>query len=566
MKKIISILFLMAGMFLSAQPQPIPKGIRTPFILPTSSTGYVGINTTDPEAALDIVSTENGVLVPRLTATQKNNILSPHISELVWDLTAGNFQYWNGTSWIVLGEGSGGDFVPYIGATSDVNLGIHTLRTKQLTIDDGGTGCYIGESGDIDGLFSANSDEQIAVYNYQTDVFHFAYSILKIDNDAEETTLSSKFSQTYGDLDGINDGTTFNIGNNFLDFKSLSGSDGDNFGFAGFQVSPSAGFYFNVYNPDNSRTNFDSYVNGESTKSVETTSDDSAFIVNNVYGISGSTSVQQTPNQFKMSSNIYSDGLFQIYGSQVNIGDIAFEVNGTSVQLDDDNQTVNVKTPTFNIHGFGSVDEGSEDYSDLNIVDKTFTFIGISGADGENLGHGVIQIAPGNNNLINTNNAGTIKSDFIQSQTMVNTDVINFTDSTSTFTKQTSNNWYVGNNAFYGDSGLLGVNPNEFYSYIGDYGNEENNTYIKVDDDAQEINVNAAGGFNWNGQQVLTSNSGVGQGVDDSTTIALTSANLNSTYPGVFTGFKVYCTSIIAGKMVYEKTPSGWVGYTCIIP
>ena len=58
----------------------------------------------------------------------------------------------------------------------------------------------------------------------------------------------------------------------------------------------------------------------------------------------------------------------------------------------------------------------------------------------------------------------------------------------------------------------------------------------------------------------------VDKGVDNATTTALSSATLNSTYPDATTGFKVYCTSIIAGKMVYEKTPSGWVGIAAIVP
>lgn len=58
----------------------------------------------------------------------------------------------------------------------------------------------------------------------------------------------------------------------------------------------------------------------------------------------------------------------------------------------------------------------------------------------------------------------------------------------------------------------------------------------------------------------------VEQGINNSTTVALTSANLNSAYPDAETGFRVYCTAIIAGKMVYEKTPTGWVGMAAIVP
>jgi hypothetical protein len=55
-------------------------------------------------------------------------------------------------------------------------------------------------------------------------------------------------------------------------------------------------------------------------------------------------------------------------------------------------------------------------------------------------------------------------------------------------------------------------------------------------------------------------------GVNNSTTLALTSANLNSTYPSATTGFRVYCVAIIAGAMVYEKTTTGWIGTAVTIP
>lgn len=55
-------------------------------------------------------------------------------------------------------------------------------------------------------------------------------------------------------------------------------------------------------------------------------------------------------------------------------------------------------------------------------------------------------------------------------------------------------------------------------------------------------------------------------GVNNTTTVILSSATLNSIYPTATTGFRVYCTSIIAGAMTYEKTPTGWLGFACVIP
>lgn len=63
----------------------------------------VGINTTSPDAsaALDVTSTTMGVLVSRMTQAQRNAIVSPAISLLIYqtDGSAG-FYFYNGTNWL----------------------------------------------------------------------------------------------------------------------------------------------------------------------------------------------------------------------------------------------------------------------------------------------------------------------------------------------------------------------------------------------------------------------------------------------------------------------------------
>lgn len=51
------------------------------------------------------------------------------------------------------------------------------------------------------------------------------------------------------------------------------------------------------------------------------------------------------------------------------------------------------------------------------------------------------------------------------------------------------------------------------------------------------------------------------------TTTGLSTSMLNSTYPNAKAGDKIVCTSIVAGKMVYECTAaSTWIGYTVLVP
>lgn len=104
----------------------------------------VGIGTTNPQAALDVRSGNNGLLIPRvsLSATNVATILTPTISELVYNTNTSTpganqvlpgFYYWSGTSWIRLIasnqpsndwglNGNNATNTNFIGTTNDVNL------------------------------------------------------------------------------------------------------------------------------------------------------------------------------------------------------------------------------------------------------------------------------------------------------------------------------------------------------------------------------------------------------------------------------------------------------------
>ncbi len=81
---IIIILFLLANTFIFAQ--------------------NVGINTTSPDnsAALDVTSTDKGVLVPRMTTTQRTAISTPATGLLVYDTTLGAFYFYSGAAWTAI--------------------------------------------------------------------------------------------------------------------------------------------------------------------------------------------------------------------------------------------------------------------------------------------------------------------------------------------------------------------------------------------------------------------------------------------------------------------------------
>ncbi len=75
--------------------------------LSVTGTGSVGIGTSSPSsnAALDVSSTDKGVLLPRMTQAQRNAISSPSAGLLVFctDCTPVGFSYYNGSAWTAMG-------------------------------------------------------------------------------------------------------------------------------------------------------------------------------------------------------------------------------------------------------------------------------------------------------------------------------------------------------------------------------------------------------------------------------------------------------------------------------
>lgn len=94
----------------------------------------VGINTSTPDAsaALEVTSTSQGMLVPRMTSTQRGSIASPANGLLVYQTDApSGFYYYNGTTWTNMIGGGSGDNLGNHTATQSLNMGGNSITNAQ---------------------------------------------------------------------------------------------------------------------------------------------------------------------------------------------------------------------------------------------------------------------------------------------------------------------------------------------------------------------------------------------------------------------------------------------------
>ncbi|MBL4755339.1 MAG: hypothetical protein JKY52_17305, partial [Flavobacteriales bacterium] len=115
-------------------------------------TGNVGIGTTSPSALLEVASTTSGIIIPRVTLVQRNAIVAPVTSELVFqtDNTPG-YYYWDGAAWVQMltGSGTGSGWATtgnagttvgtnFLGTTDAQDLAIYTNSAERLRVTSAG--------------------------------------------------------------------------------------------------------------------------------------------------------------------------------------------------------------------------------------------------------------------------------------------------------------------------------------------------------------------------------------------------------------------------------------------
>ncbi|HMI08014.1 MAG TPA: hypothetical protein VK528_10740 [Flavobacterium sp.] len=116
-----------------------------------SLSAQVGISTPTPNGALDVTSTNDGLLIPRiaLTNTTTATVITPTISELVYNINGINdvtpgFYFWDGGKWVRFDAGPKTDWsltgnsatlsTNYLGTTDNLPLKLATFGTERVRV------------------------------------------------------------------------------------------------------------------------------------------------------------------------------------------------------------------------------------------------------------------------------------------------------------------------------------------------------------------------------------------------------------------------------------------------
>ncbi|RZJ66168.1 MAG: hypothetical protein EOO50_10915 [Flavobacterium sp.] len=145
------------------------------FLFPTVASSQVGVGTTTPKAALEIASTDSGMLVPRVALTSTANALpvtnpqggALEISTLVYNTAnvAGatgvspGFYFWNGTAWIGISASKGWSLT---GDASTVQPAVPaTYGTTPIATSEN----FVGTTDNLDFVFGTANLERMRIKN-----------------------------------------------------------------------------------------------------------------------------------------------------------------------------------------------------------------------------------------------------------------------------------------------------------------------------------------------------------------------------------------------------------------
>ena len=148
----------------------------------------VGINNPAPTAAIQIDSTTGGLAPPRMTTVQRD-ALTPIVSELIFNITTDQFEYWTGAAWSGVAGTFNGSLVYPI--ETDLTL---AGTVNNLVLPSGSNTVFLSNTGfTFTGIQNNNVNEQITFIN-QTG------SNVTFQNESASSLPANRFSTTGGNF------------------------------------------------------------------------------------------------------------------------------------------------------------------------------------------------------------------------------------------------------------------------------------------------------------------------------------------------------------------------------
>lgn len=132
-----------------------------PFLCISQNVG-IGTNAPDPSAQLEIQSTSGGVLIPRVTTTERNAIPSPANGLLVYNSATLQFEFFDGSIWKAIASSGGGSEISDIDGDTKISTetfsdedtvrfyvkGFELLKMddKTMHLNSAGNGTFLGQN------------------------------------------------------------------------------------------------------------------------------------------------------------------------------------------------------------------------------------------------------------------------------------------------------------------------------------------------------------------------------------------------------------------------------------
>ena len=230
------------------------------FTITSLNAQNIGINNTgaapDPSAKLDVVSTTQGILVPRMTSTQRLAISSPATGLLVFDNTIGNFMFYNGSFWQGINTDDqelsmkGDSILLEAGKGVDISKYLQTLSISDDTIKLTDGGYVVLPLADANLVIDTDLDTKIEVEKTAdediirmsttgTEYWNFSAGRINYTNTGNSTFL--------GPYAGYNDDLTTNDNTMIGNYAGYTNTTGyDNVAIGNYAMYSGSGQYYNV--------------------------------------------------------------------------------------------------------------------------------------------------------------------------------------------------------------------------------------------------------------------------------------------------------------------------------